>query len=158
MARFMRKGVTKFWFVPTIASPSLAPTTAEVTAGTDLTGQMAEVNGFTFSNNPIDVPDMASAFVSKIGGEDATQDSDITFYEDKTTNPIMTAMVKGTSGYVVIFAAGIAGSSPAAGDKADVWPVNVTSNARQYSAGNEAAKYQVKFATTAPPGTNKALT
>lgn len=158
MARFMRKGVTKIWFVPSIASPSLAPTAAEVNAGTDLTGQMAEVTGFTFSNNPIDTPDMSSSFVSKIGGEDATEDSSVTFYEDKTSNPIMTAMAKGTNGFVVIFAAGIAGATPAAGDKADVWPVTITSNARQYAAGNEAAKYQVKFATTAPPGTNKTLT
>lgn len=157
MSRFMRKGTTKIWFVPTIADPS-APTSAEVTAGDDLTGQLAEITGFNFSNNPIDTPDMASAFVGKIPGEDTTDNSDLTFYEDDSSNPISTALAKGTTGYVVIFPAGIAGATPAAADVADVWPAIVASNSRQYTADNEAAKYQVMFTLTTEPEVDAALT
>jgi len=158
MARFMRKGITQFWFVPTIASATLVPTAAEVNAGTRLDTQLAEVAGFTFTNSPINAPDMSSAFVSQIAGEDSTENSSLTFYEDKTTNPISTAQSKGTNGYIVIFKAGLAGATPAAGDKADVWPVQVASNAPQYTADNEAAKYMVAYTTTAPPGVTKTLT
>jgi hypothetical protein len=158
MARFMRKGTTRLYMVPTIASAALIPTAAEVNAGTRLDTQVAELSGFTFANNPISTPDMSTSFVSQVPGEDATEDSSMTFYEDKVSNPIRTALAKGTNGYVVIFPAGIAGATPAAGDKCDVWPVTVASNARQYTADNEAAKYMVKLAATAEAGTDKTLT
>lgn len=158
MARFMRKGKTRFYFVPTIASATLIPTAAEVTAGTRLDLQLNEVNGFTFANSPIDAPDMATTFVAKVSGEDTTEDSNLVFYEDDTTNPISTALAKGTNGYIVIFYKGIAAASPAAGDKADVWPIQVASNARQYTADNESAKYQVVFTPTLAPGFDKTLT
>lgn len=150
MARFMRKGITKVYFIPAIANTA-APTTAEVTAGEDLTPQLAEINGFSFSNSPIDTPDMASAFVSKIPGEDTVDNSDMTFYEDDASNPIRTALAKGTDGYIGIYYKGIAGSAPATADTLDVWPVTVASNSRMYTADNEAAKFQVVFTLTAPP-------
>lgn len=158
MARFMRKGITRVYWVPTIASATLVPTTAEVTAGTRLDTQIAELNGFAFQNSPIKTPDMANTFVSSISGEDGSEDSNLVFYEDKTSNPIYTVLAKGTNGYVVIYPTGIAGAAPAAGDKADVWPSQVASNARQYTAGNEAAQYQVTFAATATPGLDKTQT
>lgn len=150
MARFMRKGITKVYFVPTIATPT-APTAAEITAGTSLTGQIAEINGFTFTNSPIDVPDMSSAFVKKIPGEDSVEDSNMSFYEDKTSNPIRTALAKGTVGYIVIFPAGTAAANPAVADKAEVWGCIIASSSRQYTAGNEAAQYRVVFTLTDPP-------
>lgn len=152
MARFMRKGITKVRFVPTIVAIAAA-TTAEITAGTDLTAQTAELNGFEFSNSPIDVPDMSSAFVSKVAGEDTVADSSIVFYEDLTTNPIRTALAKGTNGYIVIYYGGQvgAGAVPAATSKYEAWPIQVASNARRYTAGNEAAQYNVMFANTAAP-------
>jgi len=158
MARFMRKGITRFYFVPTIASATLVPTTAEVTAGTRLDTQLADVNGFRYSNNPINVPDMSSTFVANIPGEDSVEASNLTFYEDKTTNAIKTAQPKATTGYIVIFYSGIAGASPAIGDKADVWPIQVASVGRAYTAGNEAAQYQIIYAPTAAPGEEKVLT
>lgn len=152
MPRFMRKGKTRVWFVPTIASVTLvAPTTVEVNAGVRLDVELAEINGFSFSNSPIDVPDMATAFVSKIPGEDTVADSNMTFYEQTLTNPISVALAKNVVGYIVIFYAGIAGALPAAADKAEVWPVIVASNAKLYTTGSEAAKYQVVFTNTAAP-------
>ena len=158
MARFMRRGITRFYFVPTIASGSLVPTAAEVNAGTRLDTQINEVSGFSFGNNPINAPDMSSAFVSQVAGEDTTDESSLTFYEDTVSNPISTTLAKGTLGYIVIFKAGTAGATPAAGDKADVWPCQVASNAAQYTADNETAKFMVKFTITLPPGIAKTLT
>ena len=88
--RFMQKGTTKWWFVPTIASATLVPTAAEVNAGTREDTELAEVNGFAFANSPIATPDMANTFTSNIPGEDTAETSSLTFYEHKapTTNPI----------------------------------------------------------------------
>lgn len=150
MSRFMRKGTTRFYFATTIANAA-APTAAELTAATRLDSQMAEVNGFTFSNSPIQTPDMSTRFVSQIPGEDTTEESGIVFYEDKTSNPIRTALAKDTDGFIIVFSGGIAGSNPAAGEKCEVWPVTVSSNSRKYTADNVAAQYEVKFACTLEP-------
>ena len=149
--RFMRKGITKIYFVPTITVLA-TPTTAQITAGTNLTPQIAEVAGFTFTNNPISTPDMDTAFVSQIGGEDTGEASSMTFYELKGgTDSIHDAQTKGLNGYICIFYAGLAGGTPASGDKMEVWPITITSNARVYSAGNEAAQYRVAYAITGVP-------
>ena len=151
MPRFMRKGTTKVYYVPTIAS-LVAATAIEIGAGTPLHPELAEINGFNFENQTIDTPDMANTLVSKIPGEDTLEDGSMGFYEAKTgTDTIKAALAKGASGYIVIFYRGIAGASPAAADKYEVWPVIVASNSRKYSTGNEAATYMVKFANTAAP-------
>jgi hypothetical protein len=158
--RFMQKGTTRFYFVPTIASASLIPTALEVTAGTRLDTELAEVAGFAFSNSEIATPDMSSTFTGNIPGEDVAEKSTLTFYEHKApaTNPIRTALAKGTAGYIVIFFGGIAGAAPAAADKCDVWPITVASNVRGYSAGNESSRYVVTFTMSSVPGFDKALT
>jgi hypothetical protein len=158
MPRFFRRGRTKVRFVPTIAATTLIPTTAEVTAGSDLTTATAELNGFSFSNSPIPVPDMASTFTGNIPGEDTADESSIMFYEDTTTNTLQTTLAKGVSGYICIFFAGIAGANPAIGDKCEVWPVQSTGPFREYSVGNDPARWGVRFAMTAPPNFSATLT
>lgn len=156
MSRFMRKGTTKLYWVTSISDTS-APTAAELGSAVDLTPEIAEINGFSFSNSPIDVPDMGTAFVSRIPGEDTVGDSNIMFYERTDTTAIQTALAKDTTGYVVIFPTGIAGSSPAAADVCDVWPATVASNSRQYNAGNEAARFEVVFTLTAEPASDSTV-
>jgi len=156
--RFMRKGTTKFFWVPTIADSGLIPTTAEVNAGVDVTPEISEVNGFSFTNNPIQTPDMDTRFVSQIPGEDTTEDSSLVFYQRKGTDAIRAALPKDDVGYMVIFYSGIAGATPAIGDDADVWPATVSSNAKTYTAGNEAAMYRVAFALTEEPAFEVTLT
>src|SRR5687768_14928936 len=133
MARFNRKGTTKIYFLPDIAATTLIPTAAEITAGTDYTGQINAIDGFSLENTPIETPDMASTFVSKIGGDDSAADSSLTFYEDSTTDTIETDLAKGTSGFIVIFSKG-----NTAGNKGmDVYPVTVVSNSKAYTTDNE---------------------
>ena len=156
MSRFMRKGTTRVYFVSTIASLS-APQDTEITAGDELTDSISEMNGFTFSNTPIQTPDLSSAFVSQIPGEDSTEDSSMVLYEDNASNPLLATLAKGTDGYIVILPRGSAGANPAAGDEVDIWPVTVSSNAKRYTVGNEAATIEVKFATTQPPAVEVSL-
>lgn len=153
MTRFNRKGVTRIYFVPTIASTSLIPTDAEITAGTDYTAQINAIDGFSLENTPIETPDMASTFVSKIGGDDSAADSSLTFYEDSALDDIETDLAKGTSGYIVIFSKG---KTPGAKGM-DVYPVTVVSNSKAYTTDNEAAKITVQFTVTARPVFNQAV-
>lgn len=156
MARFFRRGVTKiFWVAGESAISDFdAPTEAEISGATELSCQLAEISGFKFSNNPIDVPDMCSEFVKNIPGEDTADDSSITFYEltgGLASNPIKSTLVKGSLGFIVIYPYGTAGSSPAAGDECEVWPSSVASNTREFSAGNDPARWMAEFTITDVP-------
>jgi len=151
--RFNRKGTTKIYFLPTIAATTLIPTNTEITAGTDYTAQINAVDGFSLENTPIETPDMASTFVSKIGGDDSAADSSLTFYEDSTADDIETELAKGTAGYVVIFSKGKTEGAKGM----DVFPVVVVSNSKAYTADNEAAKITVQFTITARPVFNQTV-
>lgn len=145
--RFNRKGTTKIHYLPTIAATTLIPTTAEITAGTDWTQYIHSIDGWNLENSPIETPDMASTFVSKIEGDDNAADSSLGFYEDSVTDTVETDLAKGTTGYVVIFSKG-----KTAGSKGmDVFPIKVASNSKTYSTDNEAAKINVQFVITARP-------
>lgn len=158
--RFMQKGTTRIWFVPTIASPTGIPTVAEIGAGSEITKDIAEISGFMFSNDPIDTPDLESTFTTSIPGEDKSDASSLTYYDRKllANNPAKTLMPKGTVGNIVIMPYGTAGSSPAIADETDTWPVQVASVSRSYSAGNEASKYTISFTPTERPTLDAAIT
>src|SRR5438309_11085141 len=126
--RFFRRGVSKVYFCPTVAALA-APTAAEVNAGVNLTTDLADLAGFTYANQPIATPDWSDNFDSKIPGVDQPTDGVLHFYERTTTNANRTTLAKGVAGFVVIFFAGIAGANPAAGDKAEVWPIPSTGQA-----------------------------
>lgn len=151
--RFNRKGVTQIKFLPTIASSSLLPTRAEITAGTEYTGQISAIDGWSLENQPIETPDMASTFVSKIDGDDSASDSSLTFYEDDTLDDVETDLAKGTEGFICIFSKGDVASAKGL----DVFPVKVASNSKAYTADNEAAKITVQFVITDRPAFNQTV-
>lgn len=153
MARFQRKGVTKVLWATTIASATLQPTLAEVTGATDYSGKLAAVEGFSLENQLIETPDLDSTYVSKIPGDDAAEDSSLTFYEDDATDTLETALAKGTVGYVLICRKG-----KAAGTKGmDVYKVRVASNSASITVDNEPAKITVKLAITERPLINATI-
>ena len=151
--RFNRKGTTKIKFVPTIASASLLPTRAEISAGNDLTDGINSIDGWNLENQPIETPDMGSTFVAKIDGDDQAADSSLGFYEDNTLDDIETDLAKGTVGFMCIFSKG---DIPAA-KGLDVFPVKVASNSKAYSTDNEAAKITVQFVITDRPVLNQTV-
>lgn len=158
MAKFFRRGRTKVFWVPTIASAALIPTAIEVNAGTNMTASVADMAGFAFTNSPIPTPTLDATFTTNIPGEDTAEESSLTFYEDTATNTLQTTLAKGTEGNIVIFPTGTAGASPAAGDKAEVWPAQSTGPTREYSMGNDPARWMVRFAMTKAPNFSATLT
>ena len=153
MSRYFRRGTTKIYFAPSINDVD-SPTVAEMAAATELSCEIAEISGFAFQNNPIDVPDMCAEFVKKIPGEDTADDSEMTFYEDDTSNPLFVTLAKGEEGFIVFFPYGVGGASPTVGDDCEVWPVSVAKTTREWSAGNDAARFMSTFTITEVPGLN----
>lgn len=145
MARFFRREKSKVTFAPTLTSQT-SPTVTELNAATPLDLQMADISGFNFQNSPIATPDFASSFTPTIPGEDTAGDPTIVFYDDDTAVTIRTALAKGTAGFVVLCPYGRTATK-----RCEVWPVISTGYNDQWTAGNEAAKAEVKFAVTAAP-------
>jgi hypothetical protein len=152
MARFIRRGNTRYFWVPTLANPAAA-TVAEITAGDELSDDIFEINGFEFNNTPAEAQDMGSSFDKKVPGTDAVADSNMTMHQEDDDDTLQTALAKGNEGFVVIFVRGTAGANPAAADEYEAWPAIIASNTNLHTAGNETAKYRVTYTLTEPPVT-----
>lgn len=151
--RFMRRGVTKFYFLEDIAAASNIPTRQEITGGTDLSGAISDIAGWSLANSPIDTPDLGSTLTTSIPGEDKADSSTLTFYEDKAGDTIETLLSKGAEGFVVILRKGDIPQSKSM----DIFPVRVASRAPAYSAGNDPAKFTVTFAISDEPQLDAAV-
>jgi hypothetical protein len=123
-----------------------APTQAEITGGTDLTTSINAIAGFDLSNTAIAVPDLGSTFNKSIPGEDTTQASTITFYDDDSGSAIRTALAKGTAGFIILMPYG-----QASGKRAEVWPVRSSGVNDTWDLAADAARFVVSFAITDVP-------
>jgi len=151
--RFFQPEVSKVFFLPTIASAVLAATRAEITAGTDVSGEIADLSGWQVRADMIATPDLASRFVSQIAGRTKAEQSSITFYADKTANDVRTVMPRGQVGYIVF----MDGGDVATTGKMDVFPVEVTAVGKARSTGEQAFQITVDFAITEAPAENVAI-
>lgn len=146
--RFFRRGKSKIYIVPTIAGAS--PTTAELTAGTDVSGEVAAISGFGLTNSPITTPDLGTAFNSQIEGEDTAEDCSITFYDDDGTgSTLRTLLAKGTECHVVLMPYG-----KIAEKRLEKWPVKSTGFNDQWSMDAAAAQAVCTFAVRTTPTQN----
>lgn len=155
MAEFFRRGVTRIYLVPTITMA--APTVAQISAGTEITDSVANIEGFRYSNSRIPIPKMSSDFTPTIRGENTADDSTLTFYEDDASNPLRTTLAKGTQTNVVIFSVGTAGASPAIGDKVDIWPVESAATPKEFTMGNDPARWMAELGNTDVPFEDETL-
>lgn len=147
--RFFRPGISKCYYIPTIAATNLTPTRAEMNAGTDLSAEIADISGWSVTSSFIDTPDYSTQFTGKITGRTEADDSSITFYESQNSVDVRTVLPRNTTGYIMWLDGG-----DVAGQKADVFPVKVGSNAKQRTTDDEAAMIEVQFAVTRTPAEN----
>src|SRR5258708_7729453 len=101
--RFIRRGVTKIYWLKRVHAESRTPARAELSApnAPELTEAISDVEGWSLSNEAIETPDMATTFTSSIPGEDKAESSSFTFYEDKVSDDIEQLLPKGAVGWVV---------------------------------------------------------
>ncbi|MDI3417977.1 phage tail tube protein [Streptomyces luteolus] len=153
--RFMRRGITKIFWLKEIHAKAQTPTRAELSRpnATELTEAISDVEGWALTNEAIETPDLSSTFTSSIPGEDKAEDSSFTFYEDKVSDDVEQLLPKGAKGWVVFLRKGdVPGSK-----SMDVFPAQVASRSAQYNTGNEAAKFQVSYTITDPPALDVAV-
>jgi hypothetical protein len=147
MPKYINRGTLKIWFVPALASTS-SPSIAEITTGTDLTGRVAEINGFVFSATAVDTPTLDTVFNLTIAGVLEAEDSSLVVYDiDDASDAVKTALATiNTNGFVVFALYGLTATK-----KCEVWPIRVGSYSTMKTVDNEAAKSTVTFFTTAAP-------
>lgn len=148
---FFRRGVTKFVACPSVANLS-APTRAEITAGTVLTGVTA-ISGFQITNSPVDTPDLDSRFTSNVPGEDKAGTSSLTFKDkrDAESQAIRTALAKDTQMVIVYMPYG-----DIAAERCECWPATST-GVNDVVDMTKAAEFLVGFAIPQPPVQNAAI-
>jgi hypothetical protein len=147
--RFYTVGRTQCLFVPVIADEAgLEPTRIELNAGTDLTREIAEMEGWTSSSETIDTPDMVSRFVSSIPGAITAEDSSLTFYASEDSDDARTVFPRDTAGYIVWMDSGDVEDATM-----DVFPVQVSSAPKVRSMDN-ATMIRVDFNITREPAEN----
>lgn len=142
--RYIAPGTRKYVWVPTIANKA-APTSVEITAGKDLTKEVADASGWTTTSNNVDAPDFGSRFTPKVPGMISADDSSLTFYQSNDSIDIRTVFTIDLAGFIIIFPEGIA-----TGLTMDVFPVKVSSPSKQQSP-TDPAQLQVQFAITSQP-------
>lgn len=147
MAKFFRRGISKIKWLPAVAGTS--PTRAEITAGTDLSPQVSEINGYQLSNSPIVAPNLAEQFSPQIDGEDTVADSSLVFNDDDALTTIRTAMAKGTAGFLVFFPYGDVPTK-----RCEVWPCKSTGVNDEWNTGNNAARFAIGTSVTKTPTQN----
>lgn len=145
--RYFAPGISKCYFVPTIANLA-APTRAELDAGTDLSGEIQALAGWTVSATMADTPDLNSTFIGKLPTTTAADDSSLTFYSSQDGQDVRTLLPRTTRGNIVWMDEG---DDPS--NTCDVFPVLVSSNAKQRSMADPAL-IQVDFAITRQPQEN----
>jgi hypothetical protein len=148
--RFGDNATTVVYWVPTIAAPTLTPTRTELNAGTNIGVDLDDSDGWTVEADQIDTQALNDAFKTKIPGSLSAPDSSLTFFTSKNGVDIRTLLPRGTTGNVVFLDGG-----DVSGNKIEVYPVTVTSNAVMRSfKSKDPSKIKVGFAITKTPGQN----
>lgn|SRR4051794_1841073 len=145
--RYFRPGTTKIVFASTLASKA-APTRAEINAGTDLSGEIASIEGWQVTSDFIDTPDLGTRFTSKVAGRISADDSSLSMYASVNSIDVRSLLPRDTNGYILIFDEG-----DVAGRKADVFPVTVASAPKQRGM-EDPAQISVQFSITSTPAEN----
>lgn len=143
--RYFDPETTVVYYLPAIAAADLTPTRLEMDAGTNITGELRDLSGWTVTSEEIETPDMGSRFTSKIPGRRSAEDSNLTLYADINGTDVRDLLPRDTTGYIMWCDGG-----DTAGNKADVFPIRVRSVPKQRST-SDAALIQVQFSVTSEP-------
>jgi hypothetical protein len=124
-----------------------APTRLEINSGTDLSGEVAEINGFSVVSDTIPTPDLGTRFVPKIAGRINADDSALNFYASSTGfTDARSVLPRDTTGYVIF----MDGGDVATTGRMDIFPATVTS-VPKLRALEDPAQVSVTFAVTRVP-------
>lgn len=128
-----------------------APTVANVTSATDVTGLLISITA-TSTGNTVPTPTLDSLFETNIPGTSAAQFS-ADFYRDDEDDTAWELFPRGTVGYFIISRFGGTGvdRKPAATDKVEVWPVQITARSAGPLTSNTAQTFTITGAVPVEP-------
>lgn len=137
MGRIIPNEQSWIGFLPAVANIA-APTTAEITAGKNLTSYTISLNAST-QGNTVPTPSLDTLFETSIAG---TVQASFTgdFYRDDTVGAggdlAWVTLPRKTKGYFVISRFGTNGAAPTSTTKVEVWPVLVVSRTMANMSNN----------------------
>lgn len=146
--RYSAKGTARYVFCTTLSDIE-SPTRAEIDAGTDLSRQVQDIDGWTVESESIETPDLASTFTGSIPGSTSADDSSLTMYADLGGTDVRTLLPRGTNGFMLVMRAG-----DADGRMMDVFPVRVGSTAVNITVDDDPVTITVNFSVTSEPAEN----
>lgn len=135
--RYTSRGKTKFYWLTTVTNPA-APTRAELNAGVDFTGEVADRDGWSSSTSPIETPDAGSRATTTVPGSITLEDSSFTVYMDEDGDDLRTLWQRDVTGFVAIMDGG-----DVVGKKFDLHGVTVSSVAKMREVGGDNADTMV---------------
>lgn len=148
--RYTSIGLTKVYYLPTVASALLIPTRLEMNAGTDLSPELADWAGWMVTGVQIATPDLSSVFESSISGRVSANKSTLTFYASKSGIDVTALLPRTTTGYIQWLDGG-----DISGNQCEVYPVTVMANGiDRDNKMTLADRVTVEFAITRQPGQN----
>jgi hypothetical protein len=148
-SRYYARGLTKIYFLTTVAALATGATRAELDAGQDLSDEVAAIDGWLTEGEDIETPDLGTEFTSKIPGPTSVDDSSLTFYADEMGDDVRSLLTRGTAGFIVFLDAGDVEGGPM-----DTFPVRVRSQGKARSLDDDAATIEVGFSITREPVEN----
>ena len=150
--RYFDVATTKCYWLPSVASAALEPTRAEMNAGTDLSKEIADLDGWTVEGDEIETPDLGTTFTGKIPGRTNAEDCSLTFHADKNGDDARTLLPRGTEGFIMWCDGG-----DIEDNIATVFPVRVRSCSVQRSVDDENARIMVQFSVAREPAENVSI-
>ncbi len=140
----------RVYVLTSIASATLAPTVAELTAGTEITIDLPQPVNFGGRQNYADVSDISTPQNKQQTGTIEIENLEFDIWRPTVTPVAYPALANNTSYFLVKFEGGdIAGANPAAGDKADVAKVQVGLKTDSATPRGEARRTRVPMGLTA---------
>lgn len=145
--RYFRPGTTRVVYAPTVANIA-SPTRAEINAGTDLSGEVASIDGWQVSSAFVETPNLADRFTGKVAGRITADDSSLNMYASSNSVDVRSLLPRDTTGYVLFMDEG-----DVAGRKMDVYKIVVGSAPKQ-RAMEDPAQIQIQFVIVSAPSEN----
>lgn len=156
MARLIPNERTWIGFATAVANIH-APTAAEVTAATNLTGFCVSLNAAS-QGNTVPTPSFDTLFETSVPGTVQAQ-FQADFYRDDENDDAWETLGRGTEGFFIISRFGGTGANnkPIATDVVEVWPVKVTSRTMQNLTSNQVQMFSVQCSVPVEPDEDAAV-
>lgn len=162
MGRSTYTETLQYWWTPTVSTQS-APTTTEMGDAKNITCLLNAFPDLAVDVSTIDDQSLCSAFVPKLPDTLSVDNTEIEVkYDDSPSSDaewVRTNLTRNATGFLVRIDS-VSGTIPPVttqGTVVDVWPVQVTKNAKNTPAFGEQKTFTIGFAITGEPSEGVAV-